>query len=46
MGGKVHVKSKIGEGTSFVIEITSLCKIKGKTLMKHTNQDFCSNLHQ
>jgi hypothetical protein len=27
MGGKVEVKSKVGEGTTFTITLTSICKV-------------------
>ena len=34
MGGKVSVKSKEGFGTTFIIELTTLCKI-----MNYNNKD-------
>jgi hypothetical protein len=34
MGGKIKVQSQIGKGTTFIIEIIQLCKIKSNPIKK------------
>ena len=39
MGGVVKVKSKIGEGTVFMIELSALCKIESAKSMSSQEND-------